>query len=118
MSDVKHTPGYCRIERWREEDMQADLRMGMSSPDADDWRYAGWTDFRSEVDAREFVKRWNCHEQLLAACKEAVESGCGSHTGECGWWDTRIKGGLYHHDGICDCYLSRLEAAIAAASQP
>lgn len=71
------TQGYCRIVRWNARTGEADLRMGLpreDSPD-DEFTFAAWTPFRCEADAREFVRRWNCHAELLAACEAALTGG-------------------------------------------
>lgn len=71
----KHTPGFARVEKWHAS--IAHIRSGMSTPDGNDWTYSGWQGFRSEADAREFVRRWNAHEQLYAACKAIVAAQSG-----------------------------------------
>lgn len=65
--------------------------------------------------------QWLCdikrqRDQLLAACKEAA--GRGRHAPECGWWDHRFPEGLIHEHGVCNCWLSRLNAVIAEAEKP
>jgi len=74
------TEGYCRIGKWKPDTREAQLLAGLSAPDADDWTYGAWTTFRDETDAREFVKRWNAHEDLVAALTNLVAAIDGSRS--------------------------------------
>lgn len=72
----RHTPGFVRVAKWYERGHQALVLTGLPEPDAGDvesgdFVFGGWMSFRSEADAREFARRWNCHEELRAALKEA-----------------------------------------------
>ena len=71
----------------------------------------------SYKDSAEFVANGRLlvgAKELLAACKEAISNG--KHAEDCGWWDHRNPlRPLIHHAGVCDCYLSRLGAAVAKA---
>lgn len=68
---------------------------------------------RALANAKFLVRAVNTHDALLAACVEAARHG--RHADECGWWDCRHPQGLIHDGGVCDCWLSRLNAAIAQA---
>lgn len=66
-----HTEGYCRFVKWDFADCEATILMGLPAPDSSESLFGTWTAFRCEVDAREFVRRWNAHAKLVAALKEA-----------------------------------------------
>jgi hypothetical protein len=70
MTTATHTPGYVKMRKW-DADGEALICFGMPDPDGlpNTWRAANWMPFPSEADAREFVRRWNAHEALLAACR-------------------------------------------------
>ncbi len=75
----KHTPGYVRVVKWDEDESEAQVLTGLSSPDADDFVCGLYMLFRNEADAREWAHRWNCHESLraenarLAACLQRTD---------------------------------------------
>ena len=76
--------------------------------------FGGWCAIAySREGADKIARAVNCHAALLAACKEATEAG--KHPEECGWWDHRYVSALIHESGVCDCYLSRLDAAVRLA---
>lgn len=62
---------------------------------------------RREDIAAEIVKRWNCHEELLAIMKVQVSRGHQRH-GDCYSDD---------YQGLCACGHDRMKEAIAKAEE-
>lgn len=68
--------------------------------------------YRSLVVASAYLALRERHDRLVAAAKE-THRVC-DHANNCGWWDVRARSGVVHCDGVCDCHLSVLAAALEA----
>jgi hypothetical protein len=118
VSDVTHTPGFVWFRRWDPSRGAARIFFGLPEEFTGErappkWRFAGWFDFANAADAEEFVKRWNCHERLLAALKEAEEMLLVAMHNDLGFKRKTREEIIATHPGMM-----KIRAAIAAASQP
>lgn len=115
MGEAKHTPGPFAVGPTHRESegktwLTFSYQAAVEHPNGlTDLAVVDVAEEEGEANARLFAAA----PDLLAACVEAAEHG--RHPESCGWWDKRHPQALMHDVGVCDCYLSRLRAAIAKA---